>query len=124
MKALVVFSDRSGICLARFLRPGYRHCFVALVSGGYWIVFDGRAGQPDLEVAAGADFDLAAFYRRCGLNVIETSVTRRRPLQPIMLGTCVGAAKRLLGISALLAFTPYGLYQHLRKAAKLSQSDL
>lgn len=118
MRALVVFHDRGTGPVAQLLKRGFRHCFVALDDGRYWIAVDGRAGVPDVRVVAGTGFDLAGFYRRAGMTVVETAVRRRPPRQPWMLGTCVGAAKRLIGLRAPFALTPAGLWRRLSRGPK------
>ncbi len=113
MRAIAVFHDHGGGRLRPFLRPGFRHVFCAVRSGAYWIVVDGRNGLPEIEVAAGAEIDLAAFYRGLGYSVAEIAALPRPPRQPVALVTCVGAAKRVLGVRAPFALTPYRLWKRL-----------
>lgn len=114
--ALAVFHDHGYGPLRHLLRRGFRHVFVAVRRKGYWIVLDGCAGLPVLEVVAGADDDLAGFYRRThGFTVIALDAPREFPRAPVMLATCVGAAKRVLGLRAPWVVTPYQLYCHLRR---------
>src|SRR3546814_7993467 len=65
-----------------FLKPGFKHCFVAVEADGQWITLDGRAGLPVVEIVAPADYDLATFYRSRGYAVIETKQRGRVPLMP------------------------------------------
>ncbi len=112
---LVVFHDHGHGFLRKCLRWGFRHVFVAVLNNGYWIVLDGQAGVPVLEVVAGADFDLAGYYRReHGFTVLGVTAPRDRPAWPLMFGTCVGAVKRVLGLRAPWVLTPYGLYRCLK----------
>lgn len=116
MKALAIFHDYGHGRFRKWLRWGFRHVFVAILHKGYWIVVDGRAGVPVVEVVAGADFDLAGFYRRQrGFTVIGLTAPRQQPFSPVMLGTCVGAVKRVLGIRRFWLLTPYQLYRHLKR---------
>ncbi len=101
---------------ARFLRPGFRHCFVVFDAGGFWIIIDGKAGVPEVRVVAATDFDLPAWYRGEGFTVIETETTGAPWRQPVMLATCVGATKRLLGIRAPFVLTPWQLFRRLGAA--------
>lgn len=117
--ALVVFHDHGHGLFRRWLRWGFRHVFVVLRQDGYWIAFDTRAGLPEMQVVAGADFDLIGYYRRRhGFTVLAIAAPRRRSPSPVMLASCVGAAKRVLGIRATRVLTPYQLYRRLKKNAK------
>lgn len=117
--ALVVFHDHGHGLFRRWLRWGFRHVFVVLRCDGYWIAFDTRAGLPVMQVAAGADFDLIGYYRRRhGFTVLAIAAPRRRSPSPVMLASCVGAAKRVLGIRAARILTPYQLYNCLKENAK------
>jgi hypothetical protein len=120
MRAIAVFHDHGGGRLRPFLRPGFRHCFCAVASGPYWIAVDGRKGLPAIEVVAGAEYDLAAFYRGLGYAVAEIEVPALAPRQPVALGTCVGAVKRVVGVRAPFALTPYRLWKHLTRTTRRS----
>ena len=83
---------------------------------GIWIRFDGKDGIPDIRAEAGADFTLAAFYRSAGFTVIELDNLEPRPPRTVlMLGTCVGAVKRVLGLRAPFVLTPKQLYRRLTR---------
>lgn len=118
-RALVVFSGRTGVRWLRWLRPGYRHCFVAVDDGIEWLTVDPLLHR--LEIRASglpSAFDLAAEYRRLALDVIEVApaaVPLRRA--PLGLFTCVETAKRLLGIRARWVLTPWQLRRWLLAAA-------
>lgn len=114
--ALVVFhGDGAGLWARLFGRAGFRHCFVALRRDGYWITVDGGLGRPEVAVAAGADFDLARFYRERGFTVVETDLRAERRVLPLMLATCVGIAKYALRLRAPAALTPHQLHRQLTK---------
>jgi len=121
--ALAVFHDHGGGVLRPFLRPGFRHCFVALAAGDYWIAIDGRRGLPSIQVVAAASFDLAAFYRGLGYTVAPMREAPRPARTPLAIATCVGAAKRVLGIRAPLALTPYRLWKCLERNDARSPFD-
>lgn len=113
--ALVVFHDHGAFWFSKRLRWGFRHVFVVIRSNGYWVMLDGRDGVPVLQVVAGADYDLAGFYRReHGFTVLQVAAPRLRPHSPLMLGTCVGAVKRMLGLRAPWVLTPYQLFRYLK----------
>lgn len=119
-RALVVFSGRTGVRWLRWLKPGYRHCFVAVDDGIEWLTVDPLLHR--LEIRASglpSSFDLASEYRRADLDVIEVappSVPLRRA--PFGLFTCVETAKRLLGIRARWVLTPWQLRRWLLNATR------
>ncbi len=114
--ALVVFHHHGAGLSSRWLHKYCKHVFVALASDQHWITIDGRAGQPVFEVVARRDFDLADFYRRQGLVVVETMRRPgRRCAWPWMAATCVGATKRILGLRAPWVLTPYQLLKYLTR---------
>ncbi|NKB59010.1 MAG: hypothetical protein GKS00_22005 [Alphaproteobacteria bacterium] len=116
MDALVAFHDHGAFWFSRHLRWGFRHVFVVTLNDGYWVMLDGRDGVPVLEVVAGVDFDLAAFYRKeHGFTVLRVTAPGLPPCSPVMLGTCVGAVKRVLGLRAPWVLTPYQLYRYLKR---------
>ena len=118
-RALVVFSGRTGMRCLRWLKPGYRHCFVAVDDGIEWLTVDPLLHR--LEIRASglpSSFDLAAAYRGMSLDVIEivpAAVPLRRA--PLGLFTCVETAKRVLGIRARWVLTPWQLQRWLRTRA-------
>lgn len=116
MKALAVFHDHGNHIFARFLEPGFRHVFIVLQSGNYWIRVDGMSGVPVVEVVAAADYDLAVFYRDEGYAVVEVQVETAAPRGPLANTNCVGLSKVFLGIRRSFIVTPHGLYRHLRNA--------
>ncbi len=110
MKAVAVFHDHGD---NRFLKPGYRHCFVAVQSGNAWIRIDTLAGRLVIEVVAPAAYDLAKFYRAEGYTVVETEQRSLSWAWPLALATCVGLVKAVLGLNAPLVVTPYQLYRRI-----------
>lgn len=118
-RALVVFSGRAGVSWLRWLRPGFRHCFVALDDGIEWLTVDPLLHR--LEVRASglsSEFDLASEYRRMDLVVLEVALAPvALRAAPPGLFTCVETAKRLLGIRAWRILTPWQLYRFLSRAA-------
>ena len=113
--AVVVFCGDASIPLLRWLRPGFRHCFVAVQQSESWIVCDSLAHRTDLTVLRErTPKDLAEWYRNSGLIAVQTA-TRRAPLRlaPLRLFTCVESVKRVLGIHAPWVFTPWQLHRLL-----------
>lgn len=116
-KAVVVFHGQgTGFWPAVLGREGFRHCYVVVPSGDYWILLDGRAGSPLLAVMGGTkEHDVAAFLNKEGNTVIEAEMPfEYDSLWPLMIGNCVGAIKKVLGVRNPFILTPYQLYRHLR----------
>ena len=115
MKALVVFCDsgNEGHPLLRFLKPGFKHCFCAVLDNGLWLLADNRRGVPLLRYLTTEEFDLAGFYRDEGATVIETTQGDTPLAGPLVAANCVGLVKAILCIRSF-AITPYRLYLHLK----------
>lgn len=121
--AVIVFHGNGTGWFSRFLKPGFRHCFAVVAEDGLWILFDPRRDRIDIRVLAAANTDIAQFYREQGYRVAEidrpdacalaNAPTRGWPRWPVpvMPATCVAAVKRVAGINAPLAQTPYGLWR-------------
>jgi hypothetical protein len=113
---LVVFADHAGCPWLRPLRRGFRHCFVVLRAGSVWLACEPLKDRIELDaLQLPAGFDLAAFYREQGHQVLlgqrpSPRARRRFALAPL---TCVTVVKRLLGIDAPWVWTPWQLYAHL-----------
>lgn len=117
--ALAAFSGATDIPWLRCLRRGFRHVFVAVNDGTHWITLDPLSHRTEIAVQpVPADFDLAGYYRRKGLRVLEIVPPAVPPrLAPVALCTCVEAAKRVLGIHHPFVVTPWQLYRHLGRLA-------
>lgn len=100
---------------ARFLEPGFVHCFVLIESSDRWIKLEGSYGvlrvtQLDL------NDDVHEHYMRYvseGATLVKTDVSSMALISPFMARTCVGVIKSALGLRSL-AVTPFQLYKHLR----------
>lgn len=117
-RAYVVFCGETQLAWLRLLRPGFRHCFLALNDGAHWITLDPLSTYTDVAVQpVPARFDLAAWYRAAGRTVVPARIdrTRRRPA-PWAPFTCVEVVKRALGIHDRWLLTPFQLYRHLLRA--------
>ena len=114
--AVLVFADSRELRLLRLLKPGFRHCFVALNDGRHWITVDPLLQQTEIAVApVPPEFDLAAFFRAQGCRTLTVPLrpAPRRPCLPLPL-TCVETVKRVLGIRAWWLWTPWQLFQYSR----------
>lgn len=122
-RALVVFCDTTELWWLRFLRHGFRHCFVALGDGRSWITIDPLSHRTDIAAhPVHAGHDLAAIYRSHGLTVVETYL-REAPLRPAPWRpfTCVEAVKRVLGLHEPWLLTPWQLHRFLIGLSPKSQ---
>ncbi|HPQ50353.1 MAG: hypothetical protein KDJ26_01235 [Alphaproteobacteria bacterium] len=115
-KALVVFSDETDLWWLKFLRRGFRHCFVVIQIHDRWVVIDPmlhfwEVSIPDVSI----DFDLARWFREKGMRVVETCILSpsRRCYPPIFL-SCVEVVKRVVGIHKPWIKTPLQLYRFLK----------
>jgi hypothetical protein len=114
--ALVVFTDDASCVWLQFLRRGFRHCFVLLRAGPVWLACEPLKDRIELDILAlPPEFDLAAFYGGQGHRVLQGRRPLSRPPRPSAPAplTCVTVVKRLLGIYAPWAWTPWQLYAHL-----------
>lgn len=114
--ALVVFVGEAQPKWLRVLKPGFRHCFVALRNPGQWVIYNPLSHQTEISVRHDVAVDeLAERYRGLGFKVIACDVHetphRTAPWRPY---TCVEAVKRVLGIHDGWILTPWQLYRHLR----------
>lgn len=111
-EALVGFVGTSDIWWLRLLRPGFRHCFVAVRQGDVWLILDPLSHHTALHCQT--HDDLAGFYAAHGITAVSTRLRqpphRPAPWRPY---TCVEAVKRVLGIHAPRIWTPWQLYRHL-----------
>lgn len=118
-RALVVFSGRTDLLWVRWLRPGFRHCFVALNDGRHWVTVDPLSTRVEVTVQpVPADFDLAAWYRAQGLTVVETRAASPERPAPLAIWTCVEAVKRTIGLCDRRVLTPWQLYKRLRHSER------
>jgi hypothetical protein len=123
LHALVIFSDQTDLPWLRLLRHGFRHCFLAILQGSRWLIYDPLVHRTEITALdLPLDFDLAIWYRAHGFRVVATTIQPGPPPRhglrpwahfPIRPFTCVEAVKRVLGIRATTIFTPWQLYRHL-----------
>lgn len=117
--AWVVFSGQTEISWLRFLKPGFRHCYVLLNDGERWTSIDPLSHVTEISVHhhVPVDFDLPGWLEARGNRVLKAPVRRDiTRAAPFMLFTCVEAVKRVLGIHNRGVFTPWQLYRHLKFA--------
>jgi len=115
-KAWVVFSGQTELAWLRWLKPGFRHCYLLLNDGQRWMSFDPLSHVTEIATHhhVSADFDLPHWLSARGNRVVPARIDRAvtKPA-PFMLFTCVEAVKRVLGIHHRTILTPWQLYQFL-----------
>lgn len=113
--AWVVFTNQSELVSVRFLKKGFRHCFVLIHDGVHWVSVDPMANYMEVAVQnVPGDFDLPGWLKKQGHAVIDAPLSKRvKTSAPVMLFTCVEACKRILGIHKISIITPWQLYRHL-----------
>lgn len=112
-EAIVFFDNDWNSPLARFLKPGFRHCFCAVKSGGFWIMLQGCDGRPHPYILCSANIDPTELFA----DKISVCVTIGPALRsPVLWHSCISMVKAVCGIRSF-AVTPYGLFKHLMRQA-------
>lgn len=113
--AVVVFTGRATLPWLRLLKPGFRHCFVLLRTGGNWLYYDPMAHYTFASaIGAYPLLGLLRVFRRRGCR-LRLARPRMPPphAQAWRPYTCVEAVKRVLGLQEPWVLTPWQLYQRL-----------
>lgn len=128
IRAVAVFVDETELPWLRWLKRGFRHCFVALNEGEAWIALDPLASRTDVRLLPlEPEADAGAWYEAQGRRVVRLSLPRLPP-RASGLGwlpvpcTCVGQTQRLLGVPGL-ALTPWRLCRRLEAVARRQQKS-
>lgn len=114
--AIVIFGP-SSLRYLRYLKPGYRHCLVAVQGAGQWHLLDPLSNGLELTVLGELRVDeIISGFGRDGYEAIavqrQAPVMRELPLAPF---TCVEVVKRVLGIRARHILTPWQLRRYLQR---------
>ncbi len=114
----VVFSDETDLPFLKFLRRGFRHCFVVIRDRGHWISYDPLAHYTELFlVDVPETFDLLGWLGEQGMTIVKvpSSFCPKQKILPPMMFTCVEAVKRVIGLRGWWILTPWQLYAALTK---------
>ncbi|WP_173974922.1 hypothetical protein [Magnetospirillum sp. LM-5] len=119
-RALVFFGDGTGLWWLKLLRPGFRHCFVAVEGAGGWVVVDPLSDRTRVAIVPAASADeLRRWYARHNYQAVFAEVhepnERAMPWRPY---SCVEEVKRVLGINAGHILTPWQLYKYMSRNRK------
>ena len=99
----VAFEDTNCLWWLKFLKPGFRHCYVILVA----------AEKQDTKKFM-TEFAHKGGVTLCRVHMEETIF---KPA-PFMVFTCVEFVKRVLGIRDIAIITPYQLYKKIKNSRK------
>lgn len=124
-KAYVVFVDNVSLWWLKFLKPGFRHCYMlfAYDEKRTWIELNPYSNQTFVKVYHFEEsFDYIFFLRSHeNLNIFETPIfCAPQKCAPMGFFSCVEMVKRILGIHSLSLITPYQLYKKLKVVGKKS----
>jgi len=117
--SVVAFGD-SKLSWLRWLKPGFRHCFVAVETEVGWIAYDpllhhAKIGfvpiHPDTPASALADDYLVHGMNAAAVCVVPEPPERFRLPMPL---TCVEAVKHVLAIRRPFLLTPWQLWQYIK----------
>jgi hypothetical protein len=113
--AVVIFTNDNSFAWARWLAPGFRHCFIAIESKATWVILDTLSNRINVwTIPLCPANDLSAWYQRRGYQtIITTQKTPPENAAPWALITCVETIKRLLGIHRATIHTPKQLFNFL-----------
>lgn len=114
-RAWVIFTNQSELLCVRWLKKGFKHCFIIINDGKNWISLDPMASYMDIAVQdISLDFDLPAWLKKQGHYVIDAPLSHApQNHTSVTIFTCVEACKRVLGIHKRTVLTPWQLYKHL-----------
>ena len=122
MDGIIFFSNESDHPLARFLKPGFRHCWcVVMDDRGYWVSVDGRMGVPEIRTEAGPGADLIAHYAKQGFLGVPVKRGTKPGFAPLVVNSCVGLVKSVLALRCR-ALTPYQLFRFVSKDEQAPQT--
>lgn len=114
-RALVIFLGKDMVdgpaWWARWLSPGFAHCFVVVESQGLGVRLEGQNGIAHITVV-GPFSDVAGCWEKRAI-VVEASIDGDAIIHsPLAERTCVGLIKSVLGVRERV-FTPWQLYKYL-----------
>lgn len=114
---LVVFVGHTECRWLRWLKQGFKHCFVALHKGDRWIICDSLKNYLELTVLIlPQNFCLSQFYRHRGYAVLGGRGPCLKAEEDFKLEilTCVSVVKRIIGLRSFWTLTPWQLFCHLK----------
>lgn len=116
-KALIVFSDNTGVWWLKYLKAGFRHCFVILETDRGCVWVDPLSSSFTIKILEGYELNsLVRWYRDTGMKVVAVPVLPHsaKPFAWAPM-TCVEVVKRLIGIHDPFVLTPWQLYKNIKR---------
>ena len=119
----VVFENVNTIWWLKFLKKGFRHCFIVLLvhEHNLAILLNPRSNQVDIQLFHNCNTQIALdVYSAQAGYTLERVHIKQAPLKvaPVMVFTCVEFEKIILGIHDISIITPYQLYKNLKSSRK------
>ena len=117
-QAWIVFGAQADLPFLRLLKAGFRHCYVLIHDGRYWMTVDPMLHYMDVRVHYDIDpaFDFPAYLRAGGYDVVPASIARHGRKAAILRPfSCVEVVKRYLGIRNPFILTPWQLRCYVQK---------
>lgn len=112
----VVFTDQTDLWWLKFLRHGFRHCFVLIRFADIWISVDALAHKTEvMRLDVPDSFSIVGWLESQGDRVIHVPIqpNKATPLCPSLF-SCVENVKRILGVRAPFIMTPWQLFKYLK----------
>ncbi len=120
----VVFSDSTGLWWLRFLKKGFKHCYLIVRiqnNPDIWLEINPMSNQVYFfEYSTVFDINYIKHLQKDkGMTLVPVEFNQA-PLKcaPIGVFTCVELIKRVLGIHKFFLFTPHQLYKFLTNNQK------
>lgn len=112
----VVFSPVTTLWYLKFLRRGFKHCFVILEDNGYFFIVDPLSSKIELMTFHILGDMFIKEFEKLDMKVVKVFINDNVATSwKFGIFTCVEVVKRILGISSIRVITPYQLYKYLLK---------
>lgn len=109
----VVFCNCENIWWLRWLKKGFRHCFIVMGDGENWLSIEATLTRTYIKRT-----NDSAYLERLkaqNLTLIRSKIYKNTPSSDLNFGffSCVELTKSILGIRQISLQTPYSLYKFL-----------
>ena len=112
----VVFTNgEDGFWWQSLLKPGFRHCFVIRADGDRSLMVSHHGFRLGISTHDMPAEEFAQAQADGGYTVVEYQHFPEAKVAYRTIMTCVSSLINVIGITGLLAFTPYQLYRALLK---------